>query len=392
MQIVSGRKEKTKRVGPNPFLGVVYHWLGGLASATCYLPYKGIKRWAWEVYWLLQGVFSWILAPILIGMALVPELPAILHRAPSKTLAFVYTWGVLWGFGGLTFGLSVRFLGMALGYAIALGLCMAFGTLMPPIFAGEIGTIAHEHSGQVILLGIGVCMLGIVLSGLAGMSKERELDDAQKKDTVKEFHFGKGLLVAIFAGVMSSCFAYGLTAGKPIGILTKDYLLQTGRADLWQNLPILVVLLWGGFTTNLIWCSVLLWKNKTAGQFLGRADGKLSGNQEAHVDADGSTPTRIDSKTMFFNIILAAATGMMWYFQFFFYSMGQTKMGKYDFSSWTLHMASIIIFSTLWGVVYKEWKGTSRRTIVLVTLGLIILVLSTMVVGYGNYLKAMTSV
>src|ERR1700722_4512332 len=219
MQIVSGRREKTNRVGPNPFLGVVYHWLGGLASATCYLPYKGIKRWAWEVYWLLQGVFSWILAPILIGIALVPELPAILHRAPSKTLVFVYTWGVLWGFGGLTFGLSVRFLGMALG------LCMAFGTLMPPIFAGEIGTIAREPSGQVILLGIAVCMLGIVLSGLAGMSKERELNDEQKKNTVKEFHFGKGLLVAIFAGVMSSCFAYGLTAGKPIGMLTKDYLL-----------------------------------------------------------------------------------------------------------------------------------------------------------------------
>jgi L-rhamnose-H+ transport protein len=378
-------------VGPNPFLGVVYHWLGGLASATCYLPYKGIKRWAWEVYWLLQGVFSWILAPIIIGMALVPELPAILHRAPSKTLAFVYTWGVLWGFGGLTFGLSVRFLGMALGYAIALGLCMAFGTLMPPIFAGEIGAIAREHSGQVILLGIAICMLGIVLSGLAGMSKERELTDAEKKNTVKEFHFGKGLMVAIFAGVMSSCFAYGLTAGKPIGMLTKDYLLQTGRADLWQNLPILVVLLLGGFTTNFIWCSVLLWKNKTAGQFLGRAGGKLSGNQEAHVESDGSTSARIDSKTMILNSLLAAATGLMWYFQFFFYSMGQTKMGKYDFSSWTLHMASIIIFSTLWGVIYKEWKGTSRRTIVLVTLGLVILVLSTMVVGYGNYLKAMAT-
>jgi L-rhamnose-H+ transport protein len=175
-------------------------------------------------------------------------------------------------------------------------------------------------------------------------------------------------------------------------MLTKDYLLQTGRADLWQNLPILVVLLWGGFTTNLIWCSVLLLKNKTAGQFLGRAGGRLSGSQEALVEANGPTSTRIDSKTMFFNIILAAATGMMWYFQFFFYSMGQTKMGKYDFSSWTLHMASIIIFSTLWGVVYKEWKGTSRRTIVLVTLGLIILVLSTMVVGYGNYLKAMSNI
>ena len=222
---------------------------------------------------------------------------------------------------------------------------MAFGTLMPPIFAGEIGEIAREHSGQIILLGIAVCMLGIVLSGLAGMSKERELTDAQKKNTVKEFHFGKGLLVAIFAGVMSSCFAYGLTAGKPIGMLTKDYLLQTGRADLWQNLPILVVLLWGGFTTNFIWCSKRFWKNKTAGQFLGRAGGKLSGSQEAHVEADGSSPSRIDSKTMMLNTLLAAATGLMWYFQFFFTSMGQTKWVSTISPVGPCNTASIIIFS-----------------------------------------------
>ena len=135
-------------MGPNPFLGVVYHWLGGLSSATCYLPYKGIKRWAWEVYWFLQGIVSWIIAPIAIGMALVPELPAILHRSPSRSVALAYMWGALWGFGGLTFGMSVRFLGLALGYAIALGLCMVFGTLMPPIFSGEFGGIVHDHAGQ----------------------------------------------------------------------------------------------------------------------------------------------------------------------------------------------------------------------------------------------------
>jgi L-rhamnose-H+ transport protein len=376
--------ERNETVGPNPFLGVFYHWLGGLSSATCYLPFRRIKQWAWETYWLSQGIFSWIIAPIAIGMAFVPDVLGILHRAPSRSIAYAYIWGFLWGFGGLTFGLAVRFLGIALGYAIALGLCTAFGTLMPPLFAGEIGTIAHEQSGQVILFGIAVCMAGIAISGVAGMSKEKELSAEQKRKSVKEFNFLKGLMVAIFAGVMSACFAYGLQAGKPIAGLAKDYLTQTGRADLWQNLPVLVVVLLGGFTSNFIWCVVLLWKNKTAPQFFGLPPGKPSKEE----DAGAPMGARLEPRTLLLNYLLSASTGLMWYFQFFFYSMGQTRMGKYDFSSWTLHMASIIIFSTIWGVLLKEWKGTSLRTRVLVGVGLVTLVLSTVIVGYGNFLKA----
>jgi L-rhamnose-H+ transport protein len=369
----------------------VYHWLGGLSSATCYLPYKGIKRWAWEVYWFLQGIVSWIIAPLAIGMALVPELPAILHRSPSRSVALAYMWGALWGFGGLTFGMSVRFLGLALGYAIALGLCMVFGTLMPPIFSGEFGSIVHDHAGQVVLLGIAICVAGIVINALAGISKERELSAEQKQSSVREFNFGKGLMVAIFAGIMSSCFAYGLAAGKPIGNLTKDYLLQTGRADLWQNLPVLVIVLWGGFTTNFIWCCVKLLRNGTFGQMWGRPGGTFAESEKDSPSADVSSSSRIDFRNLLTNYLLSAATGLMWYFQFFFYSMGTTKMGKYDFSSWTLHMASIIIFSTIWGLLYKEWKGTSTRTKVLVGLGLVVLILSTVVVGYGNYLKSLAA-
>lgn len=384
----------------NPFLGVIFHWIGGLASASCYLPFRGIKRWSWEVYWLVQGVFSWILAPIFFATLLVPHLWTILHAAPASSLGYAYFWGLLWGLGGLTFGLSVRYLGIALGYPIALGLCTAFGTLMPPIFSGEIHTIMHEVSGQFILLGIGVCMVGIVFSGLAGISKEKELTTEQKQETVQEFQYFKGLMVAIFAGVMSACFAYGLAAGKPIGDIAAATLRENHQSELWQNLPVLVVVLWGGFTTNFLWCMVLLIRNRSYHQYLGAAAPSMD-SFEVIVASETLSQTELSRNPfprrnpfnkvpLLLNYTMAALAGITWYFQFFFYSMGQTKMGKYDFSSWTLHMASIIIFSTIWGIMLKEWRGTSMRTRWLVAAGLAMLVASTLVVGYGNYLKANT--
>jgi len=248
---------------------------------------------------------------------------------------------------------------------------------MPPLFAGEMPALLHHAPGQVILFGIGVCMVGIVLSGMAGYSKEGELSTAEKEETVAEFNFPKGILVAIFAGVMSACFAYGLATGKPIGALTRTVLLAHGGALEWQNLPILIIILLGGLTTNVAWCVILMVRNGTAAQI-------FSANAKS-APLDNTADRRPASLVL--NYLLCASVGIMWYLQFFFYSIGQTKMGKYDFSSWTLHMASIIIFSTLWGIWLKEWSGTSRKTKVLVGLGLAVLVLSTILVGYGNYLN-----
>lgn len=371
----------------NPVIGVIYHWTGGLACASCYIPWKGIKRWNWANYWFVQGVFSWILSPILIALIFVPPVRSVLAQAPWSAILLAYFWGAMWGFGGLTFGLTIRYLGIALGYAIALGFCTAFGTLMPPLFSGELRVIVHETSGQVILLGIVVCLLGIFLSGVAGMRKERELTDDQKKSSVQEFNFVKGVSVAVFSGIMSSCFAYGLAAGKPIANIALVALRHEGRADLWQNLPVLVVVLLGGFTTNTIASLSLVWRHKAARELIGKthvADAASSAMPEL-ITADTRAVNRIP---LLNNYVLSALAGVVWYFQFFFYSMGETKMGRYSFSSWTLHMASIIIFSTLWGIALREWGGTSRLTKSMVTLGLAVLVGSTAVVGFGSYLKA----
>jgi L-rhamnose-H+ transport protein len=382
---------------PNPALGVFLHWLGGLASGSFYVPYRGVKRWSWETYWLVGGVFSWIIAPWFLGGVLTRDLLSVLGEAPAKTLFWSFFFGLLWGVGGLTFGLTMRFLGLSLGMAVALGLCAAFGTLMPPIFSGVFMTqVLGTRSGQVILFGIFVCLLGISTAGLAGIYKERAMSPEQQKAAIKEFDLKKGLAVATLSGVMSACFAYGLAAGAPIKALT----LRHGTPTLWQGLPVLVVVLIGGFTTNFLWCLALNVRNKTGYQY-------FTGDSSRYPDATDETivETAIDAPSrevvehipaakkengasvpMLANYFFCALAGTTWYFQFFFYTMGETQMGRYGFSSWTLHMASIIIFSTLWGLGLKEWKGAGTPAMRLLTLALVLLVGSTVIVGYGNYL------
>jgi L-rhamnose-H+ transport protein len=303
-------------------------------------------------------------------------------------------WGLLWGVGGLTFGLAIRYLGLGLGYAIALGFCTGFGTIIPPIYYGQWHAITHEWSGQVTLMGVLLSLIAIGVSGAAGASKEREVTAEEKAAAgERDFSFVKGLAIAVFAGIMSSFFAIGLAAGKPIGDMTHNILVADGRMELWANLPVLIVVLWGGFITNFVWSAILIAKNRSFAQFGGAPGDNPMGTAtvtgETLVDfAPKDYLGRINPAVLTANYLFAAAAGVIWYFQFFFYSMGQTKMGKYDFASWTLHMASIIIFANLWGIVLKEWKGTSTRTKALVACGLLLLVGSTVVVGYGSYLKA----
>jgi L-rhamnose-H+ transport protein len=344
----------------NPALGVTLHAVGGLAAASFYIPYKRVRSWSWETYWLVGGVFSWIVAPWAFSLAILPQTMQILGDASGRGLFWTFLFGVLWGVGGLTFGLTMRYLGIALGYAIALGLCAAFGTLMPPLFKGQLGEIVAHAPGQVIVFGVAVCVAGIAVSGRAGIRKEGEVSEADKRAAVAEFSLGRGMAVAVACGIMSASMAYGIAAGKPIA----EAALAHGAPSLWQNLPVLIVVLTGGFLTNVAWCVFLAVRNRSGGDYARAAAPLLA------------------------NYLLCALAGLTWYLQFFFYGMGTTRMGRYDFSSWTLHMASIIIFSTLWGVALHEWKGTTLGTRRLVAAGLALLVASTVIVGYGNYLAA----
>ncbi len=268
-------------------------------------------------------------------------------------------------------------------------------------------------SGRIILLGVFVCLAGISVAGLAGLSKERAMSPEQQKAVIREFDLRKGVAVAILSGVMSACFALGLSWGDPIRNLT----LAHGTPAIWQGLAILPVLLLGGFLTNFVWCVILHARNKSGREYFSRyarEDAKVSRNEttiETALDpasrevverspgwerdrggsaiaiAQGATVEQQPRRApMLSNYLLCALAGTTWYFQFFFYTMGESQMGRYKFSSWTLHMASIIIFGSLWGIGLKEWKGAGMRAGWLLTLALLLLVGSTVIVGYGNYM------
>ena len=365
-------------MNPNPFLGVCFHWLGGLASGSFYVPYRRVKNWAWETYWLVGGFFSWIVAPWVLGLSLTNDLMGVLQHTPMHTLFYTWMFGLLWGVGGLTFGLTMRYLGLSLGMGVALGFCAAFGTLVPPLFKGQLAAIAASPSGKVTLAGVAICLCGIAIAALAGLSKEREMTEANKKAAIKEFNFPKGMMVAVFSGIMSACFAFGLDAGAPISELSA----AAGTSTLWTGLPKLVVVLLGGFTTNVIWCVALNIRNRTGYQYLAK---ELK--PDPAVEPDPVLGLKIPFGT---NLFFCALAGVTWYMQFFFYTMGETQMGRFKFSSWTLHMASIIIFSTMWGWILHEWKGASRRTHTLIATGIGTLIASTVIVGLGNYLALAT--
>jgi L-rhamnose-H+ transport protein len=344
----------------NPILGVLFHAIGGLAAGSFYAPCKKVKGWAWETYWLVLGIFAWIIAPLVMASVFTPGFVGIIKAVPRSVVFWSYFFGVLWGIGGLTFGLTMRYLGISLGVSVALGFCAVFGTLVPPVFAGEFIDLVTSASGLITLAGVTVCLLGIGICGKAGMMKEKDLSAEEKAEGIAEFNFKKGIWVAIVAGVLSACMAYAFEAGDPI----KNLAVEKGVPAIRSNIPLLVVILLGGFTTNCIWCVWLSSKNRTFSNY-GKAN---------------------EGGSLGMNYTLCMIAGVLWYLQFFFYGMGSTQMGDYDFASWSLHMAFIIITSNVIGLVIGEWQGSSRKTIRVIMAGIAVLILSTVIIGCGAQL------
>lgn len=348
-------------------LGVFFHFIGGFASGSFYIPFKKVKNWAWESYWIVGGFFSWLIVPFFAAWITVPDFLAIIRNTDGITLFWTYFMGVLWGIGGLTFGLAMRYLGLSLGMSVALGYTSAFGSLIPPIYRDIVGNAApgaatfsgmlHSTSGQLVLAGVLVCLAGIAICGKAGVMKERELPEDKKKESIQEFNLRKGLIVATISGILSACFNFGIEAGKPMA----EIAVQQGSNPLFQNNVIFVVLLWGGLTTNLLWCLLLNARNKTFGDYTNKATPLAS------------------------NYLFAAIAGTTWFLQFFFYGMGESKLGN-GASSWILHMAFIIMVSSLWGITLREWKGVSKKTFGTIILGILVIMASVLLVGYGNSL------
>ncbi|MDB5006002.1 MAG: sugar:proton symporter [Mucilaginibacter sp.] len=354
--------------------GIIFHFIGGFASGSFYIPYKKVKGWAWESFWIVGGIFSWLIVPPLAAWLTIPGFAEIIKHTNGQILLLTYFFGLLWGIGGLTYGLGVRYLGVALGSSIILGLCSIFGALIPSVYynfyptAGKdtITTLMNSHWGQMVLLGIAVCVLGIIICGYAGILKERELSK-HKEVAVnnKEYKFGLGIFVAIVSGILSACFAFGIDAGKTMANDANNVwkTLHPGNGEfLFQNNVTYVVILWGGLTTNFIWCMFLNARNKTFGDYLNK-----------------KTPLKA-------NYLYSALAGTTWFLQFFFYGMGESRLGN-GASSWILHMAFIILVANMWGLFLNEWKGVSRKALLTVIAGIAIIIVSVLIVGYGNSIK-----
>jgi L-rhamnose-H+ transport protein len=344
----------------NPALGVMIFTLGGLAGAVFYLPFKKVKNWAWESYWLVYAVFGLIIVPWVLALSTSPNLIAVLKQSPVRTLAYCALCGAMWGVGGLTWGLMIRYLGVGLGLAIGCGLCSATGTLIPPILKGNFHALYGTPSANASLLGVFVSLAGIVLVGLAGMSKENELPEAEKQKAVAEYNFKKGILVALFSGVMSAGMSFGLQGGSEIEKLAQTLLPVTSTT--WKGMPVLVVVLLGGFVVNFGWCLILNGRNKTTGDY-----------------TKPGTPIAA-------NILFAGLAGAIWCSQFICFKTGEPAMGDQGYLGWAVLMASMILFSALLGILLGEWKGTSGRTRGRLAFGLVLLILSAVVTAYSGYL------
>ena len=374
-------------------LGVIFHFIGGFASGSFYMPYKKVKGWSWESFWIIGGLFSWLIVPPLAAWLTIPGFMDIIKASSSTVLVSTFVMGLLWGIGGLTYGLGVRYLGVSLGSSIILGLCSFFGALVPAVYyyfypkkgKDTIADLFGTHWGLMVMGGLVLCIIGIVICGKAGGMKDKDLAEKEAEQLHIDAHGGqtgfkpshidasgsefllvKGLILAIISGVLSACFSFGIEAGSSMGDAANEVWKAANPAEagkfLFKNNVIFVVILWGGLTTNFIWCMILNARNKSFGDYTNKKSPLLK------------------------NYLLCALAGTTWFLQFFFYGMGESKMGN-GASSWILHMSFIILVANMWGIVLKEWKGVPPKTRTTIIIGIITIIASVIIVGIGNSLK-----
>ena len=330
-------------------LGLLIIAIGSFGQSSSYVPINKVKNWAWESFWIVQGIFAWLVFPLLGALLGVPEGMGLFELLGNGGAAKAIVYGILWGVGGLTFGLSMRYLGVALGQSISLGTCAGFGTLLPAIFAG---TNLFQGQGLILLVGVCITLAGIAVIGYAGSLRSKNMTEEEKKAAIKDFALTKGLLVALLAGVMSACFALGLDAGTPI----KEAALTNGVKPLFAGLPVILLVTFGGFLTNAAYCIQQNIKNKTGKDYF-------------------SVPGGIFVN----NVLFCALAGVLWYSQFFGLDMGKSFLVDSPLLmafSWSILMSLNVTFSNVWGILLKEWKGCNSKTISVLVIGLVILVFS----------------
>jgi L-rhamnose-H+ transport protein len=337
-------------------LGIIVIAIGSFGQSSSYVPINKVKNWSWESFWFAQGVFAWLIFPFLGALLAVPaghSLGEILAGGDGSALKSM-GFGALWGVGGLTFGLSMRYLGIAMGQSISLGTCSAFGTIIPALMAG---TDLFRGKGLILLISVCVALAGIATIGYAGSLRSKNMTEEQKRAAIKDFALGKGLLVALLAGVMSACFSLGLEAGKPFAEVASSL----GAPKLFVTLPATLMVTVGGFFTNAVYCLFQNFRNKTFRDYF-------------------SEP----GKVLLNNLLYCGLAGVLWYCQFFGLGIGKSFFREGSvimIFSWSILMSLNVTFSNIWGIILKEWKGVSHKTMIILITGLVILIISTFIIN-----------
>lgn len=336
--------------------GLLYHAVGASGAALCYTPQKKVSGWSWQTYWLSQALVCWLLLPIIVAFLTIPNLLQVLQQAPSSAMVKSFLLGMAYGIGGTAFGIAIRYVGFSLTYAIAVGISCVLGTLLPPLVNGTLGTVLSSNGAGYIVSGVAMGAVGIAFCGFAGRNKEKDLE---RNSAVKtEFSLAKGLPLCLLAGVLSALYGFSLDQGQPIADIAAIH-----GAGQFQGNVIYIFSNTGAFVTTLFYCLYLHNKEKTFGEFTRPTTG------------NAALPT---------NYLMALITGCLWYGQFFFYGLGHVRMGAYKFTSWAIHMILLVLLSTVTGLLLKEWKNSSNKTIRLLIIALLILLTAVLLLTYGN--------
>jgi len=336
--------------------GVLYHAVGASGAALCYTPQKGVKGWSWQTYWLAQALICWLVMPLVVAYLTIPQLTIVLKEAPAAAMQKSFLLGMAYGIGGTAFGIAIRYVGFSLTYAIAVGISCVLGTLLPPLVHGTLGDVLKSNGAVFLIMGVAMGAIGITLCGLAGRNKEKDI--AADVNNKTEFSLAKGLPLCFLAGVLSALYGFSLDQGQPIADVAAKY-----GAGNFQGNVIYIFSNTGAFISTLLYCLYLHNKEKTFYQY-----GTANGNN------------------LSVNYLLSLLTGFLWYGQFFFYGLGHVRMGTYKFTSWAIHMIMLVLFSSVAGLVMKEWKNTSSKTKQWLIAALLVLVIAVLLLTYGNYL------
>lgn len=339
--------------------GILFHSIGAVCAALCYTPQTKVRHWSWQTYWLMQALFCWLLLPIIVGLITVPDLKQVIIEAPRGSMIKTFLLGMAYGIGGTAFGIAIRYIGFSLTYAIAVGISCVFGTMLPPLFHGQLTYLFQQQGSNWMLFGIAFGALGIALCGIAGRLKELSLN--KEKPGAQAFSLYKGLPLCFMAGLLSAVYGLAIDQGQPIA----EVAVKHGAGNFQTN-AIYIFSNSGAFLTTMFYCLYL--------------------HNKHHSFREYVLLKRKNSPVLCTNLFLSILTGCLWYAQFLFYGLGHIRMGNYKFTSWAIHMILLVLFSVAAGIIMREWSKSQLKTKWVLAIALMVLITSVVSLTYGNYI------